>query len=409
MKFIRKMADPSPIEDTVFKVAKAAKEDIQKHGFEKVIDATIGTLYDEDRNLVAFNSVYDFFQNLDKKTIATYADSFVGNTSYHDAVQTWVFKDVALNLNSRVIATSGGTGAISLSLTNLMDNNDTIIIPEIGWGSYKLMAQQFNLNVKTYSLFQEEQFDLKNFKEVCLAVLQQQKKLFIIINDPCHNPTGFSFDQKTWQAIIEFINECSKIGPCILLNDIAYIDFSYQKAPNRYMQHFDQISDNVLIIVAFSTSKSLTSYGLRCGAAILLTQKKETIDEVYIQFEKGARSLWNNINNAAMETFCYIANQGYQNYIKEKAHYVQLLKDRSSLFLQEAKQCQLQHYPYHEGFFITLIVDENHKKSIHQAFMDHHIYTVMVNKGIRIAICSLPMHKIKGLAYKLKQILDSIK
>ena len=40
--------------------------------------------------------------------------------------------------------------------------------------------------------------------------------------------------------------------------------------------------------------------------------------------------------------------------------------------------------------------------------MKEHIYTVKVNKGIRVAVCSLPVKKCYGLAKRMKQILDSV-
>ena len=41
--------------------------------------------------------------------------------------------------------------------------------------------------------------------------------------------------------------------------------------------------------------------------------------------------------------------------------------------------------------------------------MKENIFTVQVNEGIRIAVCSLPINKCYGLAKKLKEILNKIK
>ena len=126
-----------------------------------------------------------------------------------------------------------------------------------------------------------------------------------IINDPCHNPTGYSLSDDEWNAVIDVLNELSKQGPVILLNDIAYIDYRIprQKRPVTTSSNFDRISENVFVIIAFSISKSMTAYGMRCGAAILMAQKQESVREVEIVFEKAARAIWSNVNNAAMETF----------------------------------------------------------------------------------------------------------
>ena len=193
----------------------------------------------------------------------------------------------------------------------------------------------------------------------------------------------------------------------MLLNDIAYIDYSYKGADAKsYFSVFDSISDNMVVIVAFSLSKSMTSYGLRCGAAIIMAQKREAVEQVKTVFEKDARATWSNINNGAMAMFVDVLTNHKEEYEKEKEKYVSLLKERSELFMKEADEAGLKYYPYKEGFFVTLAMDNDVRDAFHEALMENHIYTVKVNKGIRVAVCSLSVGKTKGLAGKMKEILN---
>ena len=99
-----------------------------------------------------------------------------------------------------------------------------------------------NLNVEKYSLFEEDHFNLKSFKSACKNVMEKQNRLVIVINDPCHNPTGYSLSEDEWKEVISFLNECSKTHAVVLLNDIAYIDFSSrQEKAKEYFAQFDQI------------------------------------------------------------------------------------------------------------------------------------------------------------------------
>jgi aspartate aminotransferase/aromatic-amino-acid transaminase len=175
------------------------------------------------------------------------------------------------------------------------------------------------------------------------------------------------------------------------------------------MTNFNAFSDNVMAIIAFSTSKSLTSYGLRCGASIVLAKNPEDVREAEIVLEKTARSIWSNVPNAAMENFAWVVSEGKEPYLEEKQKYIDLLRRRSDLFLKEARACGLPMYPYKEGFFITVPVEDNKRvERIHEELMKRHIYTVTVNHGIRIAICSLPVRKIYGLPQKIKDVLDFV-
>ncbi len=409
MRFVKEQVDLKPIVDTVFAIVKKAKEAKQEIGEENVVDATIGSLYDEHGKIVAFDSVFSTLKQLPNEVMAAYAGSFTGNPNYREHVYDWVVGDRSV-LPHSVIATPGGTGAVSITVSETLDEGETLIIPEICWGSYSLMASMDNLKTKSYALFDGDHFNIASLKETCEEVMKTQNKLVIVINDPCHNPTGYSLSQQEWDEVIDYLNECGKKVPVVLLNDIAYIDYSYRgKAARDYIKTFDRISEHVFVVIAFSISKSMTSYGMRCGAAILMAQKEESVREVEIVFEKAARAIWSNVNNAAMENFVTVVTDNQAAYEAEKDEYVDLLKERSDIFTSEADACGLEYYPYKEGFFVTVKIEDNNvRNAYHEALMKEHIYTVMVNKGIRVAVCSLPVEKCKGLAARMKKILDEV-
>ena len=409
MRFVKEQVDLNPIVDTVFAIVAKAKQAKKELGEDQVVDATIGSLYDENGKIVAFDSVFNTLKELPNEVMAAYAGSFTGNPSYREHVYEWIVGDRS-KLAHSVIATPGGTGAVSITISEMLDEGETLIIPEICWGSYSLMASMDNLKTKSYSLFEGDHFNIASFKNVCEEVMQQQKKVVVVLNDPCHNPTGYSLSAEEWDEVVNTLNELGKQGPVILLNDIAYIDFAYRgKAARDYIRKFDHISENVFVVIAFSISKSMTSYGMRCGAAILLAQNQKSVREVEIVFEKSARAIWSNVNNSAMENFVTVITQKKDGYEEEKDSYVKLLKERSSIFTSEADACGLACYPYKEGFFVTLKVEDNQlRDQFHEAMMNEHIYTVKVNKGIRVAVCSLPVQKCYGLAKRMKEILDAV-
>lgn len=62
----------------------------------------------------------------------------------------------------------------------------------------------------------------------------------------------------------------------------------------------------------------MTSYGLRCGAVIILAQKEEAVHEMKVVLEKQARAIWSNINNGAMEMFSQIMENKADEYERKK-------------------------------------------------------------------------------------------
>ena len=390
-KFIRENIDHQPIVDNVFKIVNLANDAIAKKGKENIINATIGSLYDEDGNLVALDTVFNTYNSLDNRTKAKYASSFSGNPNFRKQVYNWVVQDTKLDLCHSVIGTPGGSGAVSSTILNVLDEGQTLIIPHIAWGNYKSMATIANCKVQAYQMFDGDAFNITSFKETCREVMARQGKVLAIINDPCHNPTGYSMTVEEWNQVIDFCNELSNEGPVIILDDIAYIDYSYNLERSRdYMNAFNRMNDQVMIVVAFSCSKTLTSYGLRCGGAVILARNQDDV--------------------AAMENFVKVTTEHKDEFNEEKGKYVDLLRKRYEIFTSEANQCGLVYYPYKEGFFVTLKVeDDDLLTRFHEAMLAQDIYTIKVNKGIRVALCSLSVEKCQGLAFKMKEILDSLK
>lgn len=407
--FVKDSVSQTPIVDTVFAIVNKAKEAKKTYGEDAVTDATIGSLYTEAGELAALDCVFDSLKNLDNKVLASYAAGFTGNPDFRQKVIDWVL-DGNSRLYKEVIATPGGTGAVAMTIQECLDPGQTVVLPEIAWGSYNLMAQMNNLEVEKYSLFDGDRFNMDSFREVCTKTMEKQGKLVVVINDPCHNPTGYSMTREEWEEVIAFLNGCSKKCPVVLLNDIAYIDFAFgQKEAKKYFSVFDDISDNMAVVVAFSLSKSMTSYGMRCGAAILMAKNPEIVNQLKTVFEKDARATWSNVNNGAMAMFVDVLDNRLEDYDAERQKYVALLKERSEIFRNEADAAGLAYYPYREGFFVTLSMDNDLRDRYHEALMENNIFTVKVNKGIRVAICSMPVAKVKGLAGHMKEILDEVR
>lgn len=394
MQFINRNLSSEKIVDGVFKIAEMAKSDSDP----STVNATIGSLYDEENHLVAFKTFYHNLNELSDATKAKYAESFRGNAAFNQTVIKHVLQD-KLTLPAMCLATSGGTGGISMTFKNILEPNQTILLPSIAWSSYQLMAKEFGLKIANYDIF-----DLEDLIRQIDELAKVQDKILMVINSPCHNPTGISYDEATWQHLIEHLNTLTI--PVVILNDIAYIDYSADLANSRnYLKAFNQANENILIAIAFSLSKTMTSYGLRTGALILANRNQTLLEQTFNTFEKTCRVLWSNVNNAAMVAFSKTLSEDAEAFQKEKALYINLLKERAQCFLKEAKACNLETYPYQEGFFITLKLDDNAKRDeVHERLMANHIYTVKVERGIRLSICSIPLAKLTGLAKRIKAV-----
>ncbi|MCP1223487.1 aminotransferase class I/II-fold pyridoxal phosphate-dependent enzyme [Sebaldella sp. S0638] len=405
------------IVDKVFTVVAKAKEAKEKFGQENVIDATIGVLCNEDAQFVNFKTVSEVYKNLPDNEIAAYASSFAGDPKYLECVKEVVlgkdykeeFKDSFID----AVATPGGSGAVSNTIWNYVDKGETILIPDWMWESYKIMSEEFGVKYELYSLFNEEgTFNIADFKQKAEKIIEKQGKVLAVINDPCHNPTGYSLSMDEWKELREFFIKASSKGNIILLNDVAYIDYDFrgEKETREYMNYFRGLPENVLVIFAFSISKAFTEYGLRVGAQLALSSSKKVTDDFKRANEFSCRSRWSNISRGGMRLFSDIVSNPelFDKLKKERNEYVALMKERADIFINEAKEEGLPMCTYRGGFFITVPLGDDTEK-IGLELQKENIFTVILDKGLRVAICSVPKRQLHGLPAKIKKVIDRVK
>ena len=393
MKFFKKTQNTNEYVDTVFSVVGAAKKDTS----ESTINGTAGCLFDETGKLFTYKCVFENEKNIEARKKAAYASSPAGNPEYIKAICNYILEDRIKN-NYGGIATAGGTGALYAASKLCLDEGDTIIYPEIAWGNYKLIAQENGLKVLTYDVYNLE--DLFNKIDSC------SDKVFIIINSPCENPLGHSYTDEEWSKIFNKLNNLNK--EVVLVIDNAYMDYAYND-PKKFFEEFNHINDNVLVLIAASCSKSFSYYGVRLGALIAINNDAQFIDKFVNLASRLARTTWSNISNGAMINVTEILNNHFDEYVKERDESVEMLRKRTSLFINQANECGLVTYPYTEGFFVTIKVEDLSKRDeIHARLMENHIYTIKVNKGIRVGLCSIPLNKIDGLAKKIKDLTKTL-
>lgn len=405
------------LNDKVFSTAKRAKEAIAKYGDENVVNATIGSLYDENGKLAVLKTVMDVYHSLPDEEIANYASSFTGDENYKKSVLISVFGDDYEKFldghYTSVIATPGGTGAVSNTIKNYMNMGDKALLPEWLWSPYILMVKEKEGFVEYYPLFDDDgNIDIKTLGKKIFKLAETQENVVVVINDPCQNPTGCRLTIDEWKELKEIVTNASKRANIILIIDIAYTDFD-TRTPEEKRAVFELLKnfpEEVLVVFAFSISKALTSYGLRVGAQIALSKSKGVIEEFDTANSFSCRSTWSNIPRGGMKLFSTIMlDKELRNRLEEeRGYFKKLLDKRAELFLKEADECGLEVLPYKSGFFLTIPTYE-YTSAVEKLLEKNNIFTVVLSKGVRIALCSVPLSKIKGLAGRIKNIIEESK
>lgn len=395
--------------DAVFSILKEANAAIAKLGKDKVVNASIGAIYDEKENFAILSTVEDYFRQLPATELMNYAP-IAGLPEFHAAVVEQTFQGFQPeNTYARAIATPGGTGAVRHVIYNYLEQGQKVLIPDWAWGPYRTIAAEHLRGIETYCLFDEEyRFNLNSIMEKTEELLQTQDNLVIIFNTPAHNPTGYSITLEEWRKLVDFFKECAvdKRKKIIPLIDLAYLDYAGTPDETRgFMKLFSGLPENIFVTMAFSMSKSFLIYGLRSGALVGLSSSEAVIEEFYRVNACSNRGVWSNGTRCAQRLLAdVVKNPDLKLKIEdERAFYSHLLAKRAHLFLQEAAEADLQLMPYQSGFFIT--VPTANPRVVAEKLMQEQIYTVPLKKGIRLAICGVPTYKIPGMAAKIKKAL----
>lgn len=407
MRIIAKRSENKKLSSNILTIAAEARE--AKKINPAVIDGTIGTLYGEDGKMLEFPSIKKIIDSLSYAEKFGYA-STAGTAKFKEGIARWAlmqtYDDVTKDFYYGVIPTPGGSGAIGNTIDNYANEGDSILIPNICWGPYNAMAKERGCSVKNYELFKDGKFNTEDFKKDALELAEKQGRVLAIINDPCQNPTGYALADKDWDEIIECINEISKDKTFVLLYDMAYIDYSHKglNESREIFRKFKKFNENVMIILAFSGSKTFSLYGLRIGAQMALTKDKEEIELFNYANEFSARATWSNAAKMGVSLveklmFNDALKNEFMGELKEASN---LLLDRSKLFLKEAKECGLECYTYKSGFFITIPCNG---EKVFDRLKENNIFVVPLKQGIRISLSALSKKEIANLASKIKEVL----
>ena len=386
-----------------------AKEEKKKD--PSVTNATIGMLYDEDGKLFAFESVDKALNGLSTDEKYAYGAT-PGSPLFHEAVKRWVFREYydEMKDNSKVMATPGGTGALSNTFANYLNEDDKALLPSYMWGNYKQCLYETHQGFETYSLFNDEGgFNTEDLKNKMYELKDIQGRVLVVINDPCHNPTGYTMTNEEWDKVIDLMNEVSSDGtPVILLHDMAYIDyakegFAYTRAN---ILKYKKLNENCLVVMAFSGSKTLALYGVRIGAQLAYANNKETLEDFAKANKFSSRSKWSNPSNLGMNIIikALMDPEYKKSFEKELNNASKTLVKRAEIFLEESKKVGLKTLPFKCGFFITIPCKNPDK--VYNYLVQKKVHIIPMGNVVRVTVSAISKEECKKLPKLIKEAID---
>lgn len=363
----------------------------RKNEGKYVVNGSSGTLYYENGEIVSYKEADNYLiSNFNK--FLSYGPQ-LGPKEYKDGFLSRIFEEDLLkvkeNKNIAFVASSGGTEALFMAFKSLAKTH-TVLLPSIRWPNYDTICEEANIKFEIFNFFTK---DFKfNFLDLENKIKKINNKILLIINDPCHNPTGFNFTSEDYDELFALINKYN--DKITLFLDLAYLDYSSSR--KMIVKKIVNAPIKTPLYLAISASKSFGYYGLRMGALIILYSKneKDIYLENYKKIIRGTISSSNHLANGGLGLFFKDEN-GVKKVKEEIFSQTERLLKIGEGVKEILKEKNIKFYPYSSGFYITFIKED--APSYLSYLESKNIFFTLINENtIRIAICSL---KESDLAY----------
>ena len=399
-----------PREDRIFGISNRAKAAIAEKGKDAVVNATIGTLLDDEGELVVLESVDRVFRQLKPEDYAAYAP-IGGIPSFRDVIQKAAFGEQVPEGFIEAVATPGGTGSLRNVISNYSSGGDRVLTSDWHWAPYNTIAGEIGRSIDTFEFFDDKGgFNSASFADKVGQLLAKQESLVIILNTPAHNPTGYSLTLGDWDRVIDILTDAAVCGKAIaLVVDAAYIDFAGDEDEYRlFLPKLSRLPENVISIVAYSLSKTYTLYGARCGAMICVAKTEEIAGEFKRVCEYSSRGSWSNSARIAQVILSRIYEDPelLKRVTEERKKYRDMLLARGRAFSEAAEEAGLKIVPFDAGFFASVPCDD--PDALSRELEKEDIFLVPLKMGIRVSVASISEEKCRALPAKIKAAMMSL-
>ena len=393
-----------PSDDPIFSINARARARRASGGH--VVNASLGALLDDQGTLAVMPTVVEAFRAVPADRAAAYAP-IAGDAPFLQAVIDDVFGDSELADMAVAAATPGGTGALLNAMMNFIEPGQAMYTSSYYWSPYRIIAGHNLRSVDTFPMFAEDgTFDVAAFEAGLVAQLERQGRALVILNFPCHNPTGYTLDEAEWQAVAAALARAAELGPVALLVDLAYAYFGSQDR-HLWVRAVEPIADKVTILAAWTASKSFAQYGARVGALVAAVPDPEKRQQVANAMSFSCRGSWSNCNHLGILAITSIMeDEALRARVDaERRALVDLTTSRVDAFNRAAGGFGLDYPRYEGGFFVTVFTPDSAVTA--EIAEEKGVYVVPVAGAVRVALCAVPEADVEHLVAAVAERVEA--
>ncbi len=388
-----------PSDDPIFALNKEATA--RRARGESIVNATVGSLLDDDGKLSILPTTARIVHEIPAEEWAAYAP-IAGSPDFLSAVMGDLFREEPeMRACAVAAATPGGTGALRHAIANYLEPGQSLLTTSYFWGPYQTLCDEADRKVMTFAMFDAQGgLDVDALDRALAEQVATQKRVLLVLNDPCHNPTGYSMRPEEWRRVVEALLGRAGSAPVTLLVDMAY--FAYAAGdPRAFLRELRPLLGKVGLLFAWSASKTFTHYGLRVGAIVACVPDAAARAATEAAFSYSCRGTWSNCTRGGMKAVTRLLTEPelVRACDAERAQLRALLDARVAAFNGLAQEHHLRYPRYEGGFFVTVFADDAPERAARMR--ESGVFVVPAKGALRVALCSVAERDVARLVAAL--------
>jgi aromatic-amino-acid transaminase len=389
-----------PSDDPIFTVHQEATGRRQRG--EPVIDASIGVLLDDDGALTVLPTTARAVHEVSDLDWASYAP-IAGTPAFRRAILDHLLGGVPeLRQAAVAVATPGGSGALRHAIVNFLEPGQAALTASWFWAPYATLCDESDRKLETFEMFAPAgTLDVAELDAAVGRQLRAQGRVLLFLNDPAHNPTGYSMTDAEWEAVVDCLASRSAHGSITLVVDCAYMAYGPRDF-GGVAARLARLVGRVPVLFAWSASKTYTHYGLRVGALVACVADAMERKMVESALSYSCRGTWSNCNRGGLVAITRLLTdpEMIEACDRERATARASLLARVEAFNDLARPRGLVYPRYDGGFFVTVFDPRPAEKAA--AMRERGVFVVPLSLprgggGLRVALCAVAARDVGRL------------
>ncbi len=306
---------------------------------------------------------------------------------------------------STPVLTSGLTHGISLLMDMFVDRGETVVIPDMFWGNYRLMIEECReASIASFPFYTEDKkLNIDGFTETIKKSAKNMKAV-VIVNFP-NNPTGYSPSTDEAHALKNALVALADEGyKLLVIMDDAYFGLFYETDTYKHSL-FNELFDaheNILAAKGDAATKEHFVWGFRVGF-VTFGCKGMTAEQYKVLETKMGAAIRASISNCSRpaQSLLLKAMQS-PTYEAEKKSYEAELKERylkiKAIIQKHQDDPVLDPLAFNSGYFMTYYMKKGSAEELRQKLLEEGIGTISIqDKYLRVAFSAVDDENIEDL------------